>query len=213
MALLLVSGAATRLDPVVASFTTMMGFLGPDQLAQLIFLQSNIPPHSQPLVREGVRTVKPAAFRHFSQEMTQIELPHQVHVPLLITVGQNEPFLVQQAAREMRATIQGAMPEPGQCHAEYLLDPLVVLAHEDLERPRRRGRRKRDGRGQVRPCQQVHRPHLTFGVNTRQAEPHGEARPFPGRARHRHLPIHLARQLLKTHLGLIEYFPELHGRS
>jgi pimeloyl-ACP methyl ester carboxylesterase len=104
----LVSGAATRLDPVVASFNTMMGFLGPDQLAQLIFLQSNIPPHSQLLVREGVRTVKPAAFRHFSQEVTQIELPHQVHVPLLITVGQNEPFLVQQAAREMRTTIQGA---------------------------------------------------------------------------------------------------------
>jgi pimeloyl-ACP methyl ester carboxylesterase len=84
----IVTGAATRVDPVVASFTTMMGFLSPDQLAQLIFLQSNIPQHYHHLVREGVRSVKPAAFRHFSQEVTQIELPHTVHVPMLIPVGQ-----------------------------------------------------------------------------------------------------------------------------
>ncbi len=104
----MVSGAATRLDPVFASINTMMGFLNTDQLAQLIFLQSNIPQQYHHLVLEGVRTVKPTAFSHFSHEMTQIELPHQVHVPMLITVGQNETFLVQQAAREMSATIQGA---------------------------------------------------------------------------------------------------------
>jgi pimeloyl-ACP methyl ester carboxylesterase len=104
----LVSGAATRLDPVFASFNTMMGLLSPDQLAQLIFLQSNIPQHYHHLVLEGVRTVKPTAFSHFSHEVTQIELPHHVPVPLLITVGQNETFVVHQAAREMSTTIQGA---------------------------------------------------------------------------------------------------------
>src|SRR6266700_1932563 len=104
----IVSGAATRLDPVFANFTTMMGFLNPDQLAQLIFLQSNIPQHYHHLVLEGVRPVKATAFSHFSHEVTQIELPHQVHVPMLITVGQNETFVVQQAAHEMNRTIQGA---------------------------------------------------------------------------------------------------------
>jgi pimeloyl-ACP methyl ester carboxylesterase len=104
----LVSGAATRLDPVVANYTAMMGFLSPDQLAQLIFLQSNIPQRYHHLVREGVRSVKPAAFRHFSQEVTQIELPHQVHVPMLIAVGQQETIVVQQAAHEMSTTIHGS---------------------------------------------------------------------------------------------------------
>jgi pimeloyl-ACP methyl ester carboxylesterase len=104
----MISGTAARLDPLLASFNTMMGFLHPDQLAQLIFLQSSIPQDYRPLVLEGVQTVKPAAFHHFSQEVTQIELPHQVHVPLLITVGQNETFVVQQAAHEMTRAIQGA---------------------------------------------------------------------------------------------------------
>ncbi len=104
----MVSGAATRLDPFLASINGMMGFLSPGQLAQLIFLQSNIPQRSQHLVLEGVRTVKPAAFRHFSQELTQIELPRRVHVPLLVTVGQQETWMVQQAAREMSTTIRGA---------------------------------------------------------------------------------------------------------
>lgn len=104
----IVSGAATRLDPVLASVNGMMGFLSPNQLAQLIFLQSNIPQDYHPLVLEGVRTVKSAAFRHFSQEVTQIKLPQQAHVPLLVTVGQQETWVVQQAAREMRTTIQGA---------------------------------------------------------------------------------------------------------
>jgi len=104
----LVSGAPTRLDPVLASFNGMMSFLHPEQLAQLIFLQSNIPRNYHQLVREGVRTVKPAAFSHFGQEVTQIELPQQAHRPMLITVGQNENFVVQQAARKMSTTIQGA---------------------------------------------------------------------------------------------------------
>jgi pimeloyl-ACP methyl ester carboxylesterase len=104
----IVSGAATRLDPVFVSINTLMGFLNPDQLAQLIFLQSHIPQHYHHLVLEGVRTVKPAAFRHFSQEVTQIELPHTVHVPMLITVGQLETFVVHQAAHEMSTAIQGA---------------------------------------------------------------------------------------------------------
>jgi pimeloyl-ACP methyl ester carboxylesterase len=121
----IVTGAATRLDPVVASFTTMMGFLSRDQLAQLIFLQSNIPQHYHHLVREGVRSVKPAAFRHFSQEVTQIELPHAVHVPMLIPVGQQETFVVQQAAREMSTTIQGAkgVMVPGMGHIWNLEAP------------------------------------------------------------------------------------------
>ncbi len=104
----MVSGAMTRLDPAFANINTMMGFLGPDQLAQLIFLQSHIPQHYHHLVLEGVRTVKPTVFSHFSHEVTQIEFPHQVHVPMLITVGQNETFVVQQAAREISTTIQGA---------------------------------------------------------------------------------------------------------
>ena len=104
----MISGTAARLDPIFANFNMMMGFLHSDQLAQLIFMQSNIPQQYHHLVLEGVRTVKPAAFHHFSQEVTQIELPHQVHVPMLITVGQNETFVVQQAAREMNRTIQGA---------------------------------------------------------------------------------------------------------
>lgn len=104
----MVSGTATRLDPVLASVNGMMGFLSPAQLAQLIFLQSSIPQGYHPLVLEGVRTVKPAAFGHFSQEVTQIELPQQAHVPLLVTVGQQETWVVQQAAREMSRIIQGA---------------------------------------------------------------------------------------------------------
>jgi pimeloyl-ACP methyl ester carboxylesterase len=104
----LVSGVPARLDPGLASVNGMMGFLSPNQLAQLIFLQSNIPQDYRHLVLEGVRTVKPAAFRHFGQEVTQVELPHQAHVPMLITVGQNETLVVQQAAREISTTIQGA---------------------------------------------------------------------------------------------------------
>jgi pimeloyl-ACP methyl ester carboxylesterase len=104
----MISGTATRLDPVLASINGMMGFLSPAQLAQLIFLQSNIPQDYHPLVFEGVRTVKSAAFRHFSQEVTQIELPQRVHAPLLITVGQQETWVVQQAAHEMSTTIRGA---------------------------------------------------------------------------------------------------------
>jgi pimeloyl-ACP methyl ester carboxylesterase len=104
----MVSGTATRLDPVLASINGMMGFLSPAQLAQLIFFQSNIPQDYHPLVLEGVRTVKSAAFRHFSQEVTQIELPQRTYVPLLITVGQQETWVVQQAAHEMSTTIRGA---------------------------------------------------------------------------------------------------------
>jgi pimeloyl-ACP methyl ester carboxylesterase len=104
----LISGAATRSTAVFAGMNTMMGFLSPHQLANLIFWQSHIPTPYHHLVREGVRTVKPAAFGHFSQELAQIELPQQVQIPLLITVGQQEPFVVQQAAREMRRSIQHA---------------------------------------------------------------------------------------------------------
>src|ERR1700694_4302383 len=39
----MVSGAAIRLDPVLANINTMMGFLSSHQLANLIFLQSHIP--------------------------------------------------------------------------------------------------------------------------------------------------------------------------
>jgi pimeloyl-ACP methyl ester carboxylesterase len=121
----MVSGAATRLDPVFANLNTMMGYLHPDQLAQLIFLQSNIPQQYRPLVLEGVRTVKPAAFGHFSHEVRRIELPRQVHVPLLVTVGQNEYFVAQQAAREMSTTIQGAkgVMVPGVSHIWNLETP------------------------------------------------------------------------------------------
>jgi pimeloyl-ACP methyl ester carboxylesterase len=104
----LISGAATRSNAVFASMNTMMGFLNPNQLADLIFWQSHIPMPYHHLVREGVRTVKPAAFGHFSQELGQIELPHQVQIPLLVTVGQQEAFVVQQSAREMRRSIQHA---------------------------------------------------------------------------------------------------------
>jgi pimeloyl-ACP methyl ester carboxylesterase len=121
----LISGAPTRLDPVLASFNGMMGFLHPEQLAQLIFLQSNIPRHYRHLVREGVRTVKPVAFSHFGQEVTKIELPHQAQRPMLITFGQNETFVVQQSSREMGTTIQGAkvVMVPGVSHIWNLEAP------------------------------------------------------------------------------------------
>jgi pimeloyl-ACP methyl ester carboxylesterase len=121
----MISGTAVRLDPIVASFTTLMGFLNPDQLAQLIFLQSSIPQPYHPLVFEGVRAVKPTAFSHLSHEVTQIELPHQVQVPMLILVGQNETFVVQQAAREMRRTIPGvkSVMVPGVGHIWNLEAP------------------------------------------------------------------------------------------
>ena len=104
----MVSGAAMRLDPVLANINTMMGFLSSHQLANLIFLQSHIPKRYHHLVFEGVRTVKPAAFRHFSTEVTRVKLPQQVHVPLLITVGQQETFVAQQAAHEMNRAIPSA---------------------------------------------------------------------------------------------------------
>jgi pimeloyl-ACP methyl ester carboxylesterase len=114
----MVSGAPTRLDAGLAGINTMMRFLSPHQLADLIFLQFNIPKHYHHLVFEGVRTVKPTAFSHFSQEVTQIELPHQVHAPMLVTVGQKEIFVAQKAAREMSTTIRGAkgVMVPGRGH-------------------------------------------------------------------------------------------------
>ena len=104
----MVSGTGSRVDAISSSLNAMMGFLNPDQLAQLIFLQSNIPKRYHNLVVEGLRAVKPAAFQHFSYELAQVEMPQNVHAPLLITVGQNENFVVQQAAREMRIAIPGA---------------------------------------------------------------------------------------------------------
>ena len=121
----LISGAATRSTAVFAGLNTMMGLLSPTQLADLIFWQSHIPTPYHHLVREGIRTVKPAAFGHFSQELGQIELPHQVQIPLLITVGQQETFVVQQSAREMRRSIpsaKGAMV-PGMGHIWSLEAP------------------------------------------------------------------------------------------
>jgi pimeloyl-ACP methyl ester carboxylesterase len=110
---------------VYAGFNTMMGFLRPQQLAELIFLQSHIPKPYHNLVFEGVQTVKPAAFRHVSYELAQIELPQQVHAPLLITVGQKETFMVQKVAREMSMTIQSAkgVMVPGMRHIWNLEAP------------------------------------------------------------------------------------------
>ncbi len=121
----LISGAATRSTAVFAGLNTMMGFLTPHQLADLIFWQSHIPTPSHHLVREGVRTVKPAAFGHFSQELGQIELPKTAQVPLLVTVGQQEAFVVQQSAREMRRCIQHAkgVMAPGMGHLWSLEAP------------------------------------------------------------------------------------------
>ncbi len=50
----MVSGAAMRLDPVLANINTMMGFLSSHQLANLIFLQSHIPKRYHHLIFEGV---------------------------------------------------------------------------------------------------------------------------------------------------------------
>src|SRR2546425_8150775 len=57
----MISGAMTRLDPAFANINTMMGFLSPDQLGQLVFLQSNISQNYHHLGLEGVRTVKQTA--------------------------------------------------------------------------------------------------------------------------------------------------------
>jgi pimeloyl-ACP methyl ester carboxylesterase len=114
----LISGAATRSAAIFAGMNAMMGVLSPNQLADLIFLQSHIPKPYHHLVLEGVRTVKPAAFRHFSYELAKIELPQKVLVPLLISVGQQESFVAQQSAREMSRSIQNAkgVMAPGMGH-------------------------------------------------------------------------------------------------
>lgn len=111
----LVSGAATRLNRVLASLNALnapiIRMLTPQQLAILMAKQFNIPPRYQAMLAEDMKSVKPSAITHYSHELTRIELPVHVAVPVLVMCGQKENFIAKASAREMCKTLpaQGRM--------------------------------------------------------------------------------------------------------
>jgi pimeloyl-ACP methyl ester carboxylesterase len=105
----MVSGAAVRIDPVFATINRLndpfIRFLSPDQLTEVMVRIFDIPEQYRGLLLADLRAFKREAFSHFNEELTKIELPRNVKIPTLITVGQKETFIVKQAAREISRTL------------------------------------------------------------------------------------------------------------
>ena len=69
------------------------------------------------MVSGTVAHLKPEAIIHFADALVKAELPQGVHVPVLVTVGQKEDFMVKRAARELSRTLPAkAVMAPGVGH-------------------------------------------------------------------------------------------------
>ncbi len=105
----IVSGAAARINPIFATINRLndpfIRFLSPDQLTEVMVRIFDVPEQYRGLLLADLRAFKREAFSHFNEELTKIELPRNVKIPTLITVGQKETFIVKQAAREMSRTL------------------------------------------------------------------------------------------------------------
>jgi len=79
------------------------------------------------LVLEGIREGRPEFIRHYDHELTCIELPHETHAPLLITVGERETIPAKRSAHKLCRMIAGARGAlvPGVGHAWSLEAPYL----------------------------------------------------------------------------------------
>ncbi len=131
---LLVSGTAGPLSPFLAHLNDLnepvMRWLSPEQLTNLLMKSAHISQKYRDLIFEGMSTCKPAFIRHFDHELTKIKLPEHIEIPLLVMVGEKEPFLEKRFARQLVQTLEGAegviIPDVG--HLWNLQDPELFSA-------------------------------------------------------------------------------------
>ena len=126
---LLISGTATHVPPFLDTLHRLdeqvLHLLSRERLAEYLLQQYHIPQAYHNLLLADMRKVKPEALVHVSQEMKEIKLPREMHVPILIAVGQEEAFVIKQDAYEMRRALHGArgVLVPGVGHFWNLVAP------------------------------------------------------------------------------------------
>jgi pimeloyl-ACP methyl ester carboxylesterase len=105
----LVSGTAARVGPLIAALSKrgkpMLHVLKPAPLMSFALGLSRIPRPYLDALREDLRHLQPEAILHFADAFVNMDLPRGVQVPILVTVGQQEDFLVKRAARELSRTL------------------------------------------------------------------------------------------------------------
>ena len=106
---MLVSGTAARLSPMIAALSKLgkplLHILKPAPLLSLGLRTQQIPQPYLNVMREDLHYLKSEAIIHFADTLVKMELPRGVHVPILVTFGQKEDFMVKRAARELSRTL------------------------------------------------------------------------------------------------------------
>ena len=106
---LMISGTSTHVPPFLSTLKRLdeqgLRLLNYDRLAEYLLQPYHVPQIYRSLLLSDLRKVDLEAIGHFSQEMTQIQLPREGQVPTLIAVGQQEAFAIKHAAYEIRRTL------------------------------------------------------------------------------------------------------------